>query len=98
MIELHASSKAALRKQAKLRDDELVELCELAWGIAEGATITLTSLGHNCIVLKVGNGQDKTQWFAWYWSLLVSYTLTTPRPLPLSAFTYLGDIAGFASR
>jgi hypothetical protein len=59
MVQLDASSKATLCKQAKLRDDELVELgARLASSSREGATITLASLGHNCIVSMSTNSQE----------------------------------------
>lgn len=54
VIELHSSSQSPLGEQAKLGDDELVELCK---GRISGVSVrqtrtegSHTSLGHSCIV------------------------------------------------
>jgi hypothetical protein len=65
MVQFHASRKAALCKQAKLGDDELVELRGgLAWGAWEAAMVALASLGHNCIVSTADHSQENTHWSA----------------------------------
>jgi hypothetical protein len=65
MVQFHASRKTALCKQAKLRDDELVELIRgLAWGARGAAVVALASLGHNCIVSMASNSQENTSWCA----------------------------------
>jgi hypothetical protein len=65
MVQFHASRKTALCKQAKLRDDELVELIRgLVWGARGAAVVALASLGHNCIVSMASNSQENTSWSA----------------------------------
>lgn len=57
MIELHSTSQSALRKQAKLRDNELVEL-QVAMSVSlerecdNNPFIERTSLGTRCILLN----------------------------------------------
>jgi hypothetical protein len=61
VVQFHTSRKSALCKQAKLRDDELVELDGgLAWGARGAAVVALASLGHSCIVSMASNSQANT--------------------------------------